>query len=326
MLKNTVSSDGLPDLQSEQPSIPIPIDRVGSRGIERFITLAESEQPVHLSVTCLLNVTSRQRGGHLSRIVHALDAAMAEASFRIKTIGDFVRCLWYELARINPDSTRIYAEARGRTVLTNHERYYGSGAPAFKPCELVAIVDGERGQDLELMVGVRAKMCLACPQAQAAIRWMSTKNLSTSFNQDQVTEILKTVPLPTHNQLAEGELLVQVPTGEESRPLSLQLLAIIEEATSSPTYEYLKRYEEGLCVSSLHWKPRLVEDVIREAITRVAREFVKWPDEMSVRMNITSFESTFEYVLDAQTTITLGEIRSASVVGDFISLCAEERR
>jgi GTP cyclohydrolase-4 len=87
------------------------------------------------------------------------------------------------------------------------------------------------------------------------------------------------------------------------------LLATLEEAASSPTYEYLKRHEEGVCVNSLHWKPRLVEDVIRESMARVAQEFLNWPDELSVRMSVTNFESASEYVLDAHTASALGEIK-----------------
>jgi MptA/FolE2 family GTP cyclohydrolase len=228
------------------------------------------------------------------------------------TIGEFTRQLWDELAKTNPDSTYIHAEVRGETVLTNHGRHYGNGAPAFKPCELVAIAEGEQNQTPLLLIGVRAKICLACPQAQAVIRWMNTKSLLTSFTEEQVQQILETVSLPTHNQLAEGEILIQVPAGEEVRHLSLELLAILEEAASSPTYEYLKRHDEGICVNSLHWKPRFVEDVIRESMARVAREFLNWPDELSVRMGVTNFESTFEYVLDAHTTIALGEIKRLS--------------
>jgi hypothetical protein len=59
-------------------------------------------------------------------------------------------------------------------------------------------------------------------------------------------------------------------------------------------------------------------------MARVAHEFLNWPDELSVRMSITNLESTFEYVLDAHTTIALGEIKP--MLSTLSSPEANERR
>jgi len=53
---------------------------------------------------------------------------------------------------------------------------------------------------------------------------------------------------------------------------------------SAPTYELLKREEEGMLVLQAHKNPKFVEDAVRDAMKLIVKQYAKMPDDVSVRV------------------------------------------
>jgi len=89
-----------------------------------------------------------------------------------------------------------------------------------------------------------------------------------------------------------------------------EIIDIVQEAFSSPTYELLKRDDEGQVVINAHSKPRFVEDVVRHVLESVVERYSKLPDNVEVRVKSESEESIHKHNAFAERTTTLKELRA----------------
>ena len=87
------------------------------------------------------------------------------------------------------------------------------------------------------------------------------------------------------------------------------LIELIEDSFSSPTYERLKREDEGRVVINSHRNPKFVEDVVRGVLERMVDTFPELPDDTEIMVWSESEESIHKHNAAAQREATMGELR-----------------
>ena len=87
------------------------------------------------------------------------------------------------------------------------------------------------------------------------------------------------------------------------------LIDLVEDSFSSPTFELLKRDDEGAVVLNAHKNPKFVEDVVRGVLKRVTARYPSIPDDVEIVARSESQESIHKHNAFAERTATFGELR-----------------
>jgi len=116
------------------------------------------------------------------------------------------------------------------------------------------------------------------------------------------------VPIITHNQRNRTTAILQEPPGHEIE--ADELVDIVEESLSAPTFGLLKRPDEGRLVEMAHRNPKFVEDVVREVLDRLLKRYPKMPDTAWVRVKSEAEESIHKHNAFAERSTTFGELRA----------------
>ena len=163
-----------------------------------------------------------------------------------------------------------------------------------EPYKLVAEARANHNGGLKKLIGIKAIGMTACPCAMEVVRKLDIR--------------VKNCPTPTHNQRNIGTLMIEVPRDEHSVDAD-DLIGIVENSFSSPTYSILKRKEEGEFVLDAHKKPKFVEDVVRDMLSAILEKFKNLPDDVMVIARSESEESIHKHNAFAERVTTLGELR-----------------
>jgi GTP cyclohydrolase-4 len=150
---------------------------------------------------------------------------------------------------------------------------------------------------LEKSVGVEVMGMTACPCAMETIK----------FRRAQAGEPDDGTPVITHNQRTVTRFLLEIPEGGEVE--ANDLIDMVEDSLSSPSYEILKRGDEAEVVERAHQEPRFVEDVVREILARLLKRYPDFPDDVEVWVRSESEESIHKHNAVAERVTTLGELR-----------------
>jgi GTP cyclohydrolase-4 len=111
----------------------------------------------------------------------------------------------------------------------------------------------------------------------------------------------------SHNQ--RNICSIYMTTGLGSVIEADDLIELAEKAVSTPTFELLKREDEGRVVINAHTKTCFVEDVVRNGLTLVTEKYSDLPDDTEVVVKSDSEESIHKHNAYAERTATLGELR-----------------
>jgi GTP cyclohydrolase-4 len=171
---------------------------------------------------------------------------------------------------------------------------YPSGKKGSEPYKLVAEARAKSNGELKKLIGVKVIGMTACPCAMEVVRKLDARG--------------KKSLVPTHNQRNIGTLMIEVPRGTEMVDAD-DLIAIVENSFSSPTYSILKRREEAELVLKAHGKPKFVEDVVRDILSAVLKKYRHLPDEVMVIVRSESEESIHKHNAFAERITTIGELR-----------------
>ena len=85
---------------------------------------------------------------------------------------------------------------------------------------------------------------------------------------------------------------------------------LIESSFSSPTFEVLKRDDEGAVVINAHSNPKFVEDVVRTVLKEVVEKYDYLDDDVEIVIRSESEESIHKHNAFAERTATFGELRN----------------
>lgn len=284
----------IPDVQSKIPSSTFRITRVGVTGVKKLVYIKRPNKkeamPLVLTMDLFVDLPASQKGSHMSRnleiISEVIDSNGREPFPDLETFCAKVARL---LLDKHPYASYSEVKAEADYFL---ERTYPSGRKGLEPYKLVAEARADRKKGIKKLIGVKVIGMTACPCAGEVIK---------------VIGKYEHVP-PTHNQRNVTTLMIEVP-GDDKSVDANDLIDIVERSFSSPTYEILKRKEEGELVFEAHKNPKFVEDVVRDILNAILEKYKNLPDDVLVIVRSESEESIHKHNAFAERVTTLGELR-----------------
>lgn len=294
------------DVQCEEPSYTIALDRVGLTNLKRVICLTTQGKPRYLPamLEVFVSLPLDQKGTHMSRLGIAVEEVVNDL---ISQSSPNVETLCSDIAA----SLLTKLEARRSEVHLSSEfplnrRTPVSGIRSQEVYKLIGFAAASSKKTVSL-IGVEAEGMTACPCAQHLVHEQAERRLEEAgFSADQIKKILQTVPLPTHNQRGCGRLMISASAGIRAQ----DLIHLVESSMSSETYEILKRPDEFFIVSRAHQQPRFVEDVVRNMLATALETYPELPDDTFLSAHQTNFETIHKHNVTAEYAGTFGSLRS----------------
>ncbi len=251
---------------------------------------------INCEIDVFVDLPSTQKGSHLSRNLEVV-SEVVDQSVRSPVGG--LEILSADICRslLNRHDYASYSEVnvRGDYFM---EREGPGGRTTLEPFKLIAKATNKRKNGLRKLIGVEAIGMTACPCAMESVR----ENYVTFLTPGN-----EGAPVMSHNQRNIATVMIEVP--EEYDVEANDLIDIVENSFSSPTYEILKRSEEGKIVENAHNNPKFVEDVVREILAQILKKYSYLPDEVIVTVRSESEESIHKHNAFAERVTTLGELR-----------------
>jgi GTP cyclohydrolase I/GTP cyclohydrolase-4 len=301
------TADSGEDVQAREPRIPVRLSRVGVSGVEKVVRIRDELYLARLD--CFVDLSHNQKGAHMSRFDEVVNEAigevvLSESPFRAETLAQHIA----ELVRARQGAER--AEVTIAARYPEHKRAPVSGVQTQEIYTLhgraVAYEHGTRR-----VVGVSATGMTACPCAQELVAARARERLAADgYSDEQVAQILASVPVATHNQ--RGLATLQIGCIEEcvAEIDASALLAVAEASMSSEIYELMKRSDEVEVVEKAHRRPRFVEDCVREMIAGVVGAFADLDGASFVCARQENLETIHQHNVVAERHGLMAELRA----------------
>ncbi|MGH2961156.1 MAG: GTP cyclohydrolase MptA [Solirubrobacterales bacterium] len=313
------------DAQAQRPQTELSLTRVGLTGVEKVLRVRnarpsgdgaghEVEQLYYAELEGLVDLNPQQAGVHMSRFEEifneTIDEVVLGEAFESEVLAAHI-------------ATRVRERQEGmRAEVSIAARYPEtvpapvSGAPTQEIYTLYGTaVSSERGT--RTLTGVQAQGMTACPCAQGLVADSARERLADrGYTQEQIAEVLDTVPVATHNQRGIGTLYVGRPEESAVALDAPDLLRIVEQSMSSEIYELMKRPDELSVVEKAHAHPRFVEDCVREMIRRVVEAYPTLEEGGFVCARQENLETIHRHNVVAERSGLVGEIRAELESGE----------
>jgi GTP cyclohydrolase I len=240
------------DVQSGPADVALRIDRVGVKNLAVPLTVrdrARGRQQTVARVDLSVDLPAEFKGTHMSRFLEALRD--------METTLDTASCKNLLL------DLRDRLQARSSHLCFHFTYFLEQCAPVTGSRALMDYACFLRGAlrngDVELVLGVEVPVMTVCPCSKA----ISAEG--------------------AHSQRA----MVRIEAGCSGMLWLEDLIAIAQESGSSPVYALLKREDEKFVTEAAFAAPTFVEDVVRNAASRLAAH----PRVRGFRVEVESFES-----------------------------------
>ncbi len=243
------------DVQKDMPNVPIPIDRVGVRGVRMPLWVRDrthEKQCTVASVDLTVDLPSSFKGTHMSRFVEALESWEGRISYRS------VRGLL--------SSIRGRLEARSAQVSFHFPYFIRKKAPVSGVessvsynCVLTGTLSGAADPTFEFTLEVTVPVMTVCPCSKAI------SDVGAHSQRTLVHMVL----------LTDGFSWIE------------EFVELAEASGSSPVYTTLKREDEKYVTEHAFASPCFVEDVVRN----VAQRLKAHPHLRGFHVDVESMES-----------------------------------
>lgn len=279
------------------------LTRVGVTGIKKPINVQRPDKVVMLTaeIDVFVDLPSTQKGSHLSRNVEIISEIL-DKSVRhpVRSLELLCEEICHMLLDRHEYATYSEVEMRADYFL---EKALDSGKKSLEGYKLIAKATAKRNQETSYkkLIGVEVVGMTTCPCAMETVR----KMLEAEY--PDAEECIKNIPVVTHNQRNITNLMIEVPKDFEVE--ADDLIQIVEDSLSSPTYEILKRDDEALITLQAHKNPKFVEDVVRDILGRILEKYTNLPDSVVITVRSESEESIHKHNAYAERITTLGELR-----------------
>lgn len=285
------------DLQYGKGDASYRLTRVGVRNVRKPVVIRreglgrELNNTLSCAIDVYVDLPADQKGSHMSRNVEVLNEVVAESmATPVAALEDLAADICGRLL--------VHHEyAQNAEVHISAEYYKPSKTPlgrdTFEIYTLLAGGSVVRGGPVRKMIGVRAVGMTACPCAQQTITEM------LGYEGD--------MPVMSHNQRNVCTLTVDMPEGVSIE--AEDLIDLVEASFSSPTFELLKRPDEGQVVINAHRNTKFVEDMVRGVLARFVDRYRDLPDDVLLDVVSDSEESIHKHDAYAERVATLGELR-----------------
>ncbi|MCI4371487.1 MAG: GTP cyclohydrolase MptA, partial [Thermoplasmata archaeon] len=278
------------------------LNKVGVTGVVKPVQVRRPNRSVTLTTTLdvFVDLPPDQKGSHLSRNMEAINEVV-ERSVRepVGSLEELTETIARSLLKRHEYATTSEVWAQSDYFL---ERTSPTGRKSLEPYRLVARANARRGaRDVDRSIGVEVIGMTACPCAMETVRDDLLKE------HPEIERWPEGVPIITHNQRNRTTLILQEPPGHDIE--ADELIDIVEDSMSAPTYGLLKRPDEGRLVEMAHRNPKFVEDVVRDVLDRLLKRYPKMPDATWVRVKSEAEESIHKHNALAERSTTFGELR-----------------
>ena len=286
----------LPDVQSRISPAQFKLTRVGVTGVKKQVRIKRPNKKQVLSLTVTLDLfvdlPANQKGSHMSRNLELVSEIIDQT---LKTPVSDLETFCAKTAELllEKHDYATFSEVRAEADYFL-DVLYPSGKRGSEPYKLIAEARSNRNKQLKKLIGVKVIGMTACPCAMEVVREIDSRDKNRSA--------------PTHNQRNIGTLMIEVPSGTEVVDAD-DLIQIVEQSFSSPTYSILKRRDEAELVLRAHAKPKFVEDVVRDMLSAVLMKYHDLSDDVLVIARSESEESIHKHNAFAERITTLGELR-----------------
>jgi len=290
------------DVQTEAPENHFKLTRVGVTGVRKPIII-KREREIYLSAVLdvFVDLPAHQKGSHMSRNVEVINGVIEEG---IQGRAHSLEELSQRIARLLLERHE-YATFSEVKIQADYfmERYVSD--PEKKGMEhylLIAEAKADRRNNkVRKLVGVQVTGMTTCPCAMETVRQMLAEQYP------EYVDCIEKLPVITHNQRNISTLLIEVPEGYDIE--ANDLIELVESALSSPTFEVLKRRDEGRVVMEAHQNPKFVEDVVRDILHRVLENYSYLPDDVVITARSESEESIHKHNAFAERVTTMKELK-----------------
>jgi GTP cyclohydrolase-4 len=304
-----------PDVQAAEAPRPYRLTRVGVRGVKKPVTVHRpgmKASGVVATFDLFVDLPKTQKGTHMSRNLEALaDILDEEVAKEAPSLENLCRRLALRLLDKHDYASHAHVKAEADYFLT---RTNPGGKPSVESYRLLAEAEafraaGKAGQGTRTRqagpakpgeprtsrrVGVQVVGMSACPCAMETVRHKLG------------AKVPKDLPFITHNQRNRVTLVLDIPG--EADVEAADLVQVCEESLSAPTFELLKRGDEGDLVLMAHHNPRFVEDVVREVLHKAADRYGSLGRDVRVFVSSEAEESIHKHNAYAERTTTFGDL------------------
>ncbi|MEA3165813.1 MAG: cyclohydrolase, partial [Thermoplasmata archaeon] len=247
-----------------------------------------------------VDLPKTQKGTHMSRNLEALaDILDDEVAKEAPSLENLCRRLALRLLEKHDYASHAHIKAEADYFLT---RKNPGGKPSVENYRLLAEAEAFRGKGTakprtSRRVGVQVVGMSACPCAMETVRHKLA---------GEGHRLSAALPFITHNQRNRVTLAIEVPG--EADIEAADLVQVCEDSLSAPTFELLKRGDEGDLVLQAHHNPRFVEDVVREVLHKAAARYRALGEDIRVFVSSEAEESIHKHNAYAERTTTFGDL------------------
>ncbi|MCQ2079133.1 MAG: GTP cyclohydrolase MptA [archaeon] len=286
------------DVQYGKGSSGFKLTKVGVSGVRKPVLISRPgmTNPLNSVINCNIDIfvdlPAAQRGSHLSRNVEVLRMVADESTSKpVSSLESMAVDMVEKLLVKHEYAQNAYVKIKAEYFKANKTP---SGRDTLEMYTLHAGAHGIRGGEIRKTIGVEAVGMTACPCAQETVGEMLGVE-KPGF------------PMMSHNQRNVCSIIL---TTDVNQNIEVDdLIALAEKSVSTPTFELLKREDEGSVVINAHTNTRFVEDVVRNGLTLVVHNYSNLPDDTEVVVISDSQESIHKHNAYAERTATMGELR-----------------
>lgn len=286
------------DVQNSKGDSGFMLSKVGVTGVRKPVCIKRSIDGNDLngmlfcSIDVFVDLPAIQKGSHLSRNLEAI-REVVDKSTSVPVTGienlaaDICKLLLVKHEYASEANVSIKAEYFKDSKTPN-------GRSTMECYTLIGGAVGLRDKGIRKTLGVEVIGMTACPCAQQTV--------------NEMLEYPAGWPVMSHNQRNVCTVIMEMDEGCDVEANGL--ISLIESGFSSPTFELLKRDDEGAVVINSHKNPKFVEDVVRDVLSMIRDTYTDLPDDVKVDVRSESEESIHKHNAFAERTCTLGELRN----------------
>ncbi len=230
----TAPSRPMPDMQKRPDSRRIPIAKVGVKDITYPIVVMDKNRSLQHTVARVnmyVDLPHHFKGTHMSRFVEILNKYREQIALdKLETILDEMK------ARLGSDSAHL--EIQFPYFIDKAAPVSGAKSLMEYTCEFSASMT----ETLDFVLGIKVPLTSLCPCSRELSKFGA------------------------HNQRS----IMTVRVRYREFIWIEDLVELIEQCGSSPLYSLLKREDEKFVTEQAYQNPRFVEDMVREAYSRLA--------------------------------------------------------
>ena len=285
------------DVQNRKGDSHFKLTKVGVTGVRKLVHIERPNsetynEPLVCRINVYVDLPADQKGSHMSRNLEVLRAIVDE-------------CMKEPVSGIEDLAMNI-----GKLLLVKHEyasesnveidaEYFKNnktplGKDTTEVYELIGKATCRRDGTFDKTIGIRAVGMTACPCAQENVAEML--HCSNEW------------PVITHNQ--RNVCTVIITTNDDTDIEANDIIDMVNECFSSPTFEVLKRDDEATVVINAHRNPKFVEDMVRGVLTKIVERYTELPDDALITVKSESEESIHKHNAFAERTATMYELRN----------------